>query len=100
MLIFFTSKAQLKSQAYQNVVIFRHFTSTCEAALNRYQLAVSFFVSKLIDAYRWGGVRGLSAIVLLEQLMEVANDQRARMNLAPQRPWEMFDMIGGTSTGG
>jgi patatin-like phospholipase/acyl hydrolase len=47
-----------------------------------------------------GGVRGLSALVMLEQLMEAANGKRAGMNLEPQEPWEMFDMIGGTSTGG
>lgn len=47
-----------------------------------------------------GGVRGLSALVLLEQLMEVANEKRIGSNLEPQEPWEMFDMIGGTSTGG
>ena len=47
-----------------------------------------------------GGIRGLSALVLLEQLMDVANEQRRQMHLEPQEPWEMFDMIGGTSTGG
>ncbi|KAI1178341.1 acyl transferase/acyl hydrolase/lysophospholipase [Nemania sp. FL0916] len=47
-----------------------------------------------------GGIRGLSALVLLEQLMDNANEQRRLVNLAPQEPWEMFDMIGGTSTGG
>ncbi|KAG9245803.1 acyl transferase/acyl hydrolase/lysophospholipase [Calycina marina] len=47
-----------------------------------------------------GGVRGLAAIVVLEQLMEVANAERSNKGLSPQEPWQMFDMIGGTSTGG
>jgi len=47
-----------------------------------------------------GGVRGLSALILLEQLMDMANDLREKQNLEKQEPWEMFDMIGGTSTGG
>jgi patatin-like phospholipase/acyl hydrolase len=47
-----------------------------------------------------GGVRGLAAIVVLEQLMDVANEERRKKNLEPQEPWQMFDMIAGTSTGG
>jgi patatin-like phospholipase/acyl hydrolase len=47
-----------------------------------------------------GGVRGLSALVLLEQLMEHVNDQRESKGLPKQEPWELFDLIGGTSTGG
>jgi patatin-like phospholipase/acyl hydrolase len=41
-----------------------------------------------------GGVRGLSALMILEQLMESVNPD------APPKPCEYFDMIGGTSTGG
>ncbi|KAF1850391.1 uncharacterized protein K460DRAFT_382125 [Cucurbitaria berberidis CBS 394.84] len=41
-----------------------------------------------------GGVRGLSALMILEQLMEAVNPD------APPKPCEYFDMIGGTSTGG
>jgi len=41
-----------------------------------------------------GGVRGLSALLLLEQLMEAVNLD------APPKPCDYFDMIGGTSTGG
>ncbi|KAJ5669542.1 acyl transferase/acyl hydrolase/lysophospholipase [Penicillium macrosclerotiorum] len=47
-----------------------------------------------------GGVRGLSALVLLEQVIDISNKEREKRNLPPQEPWEMFDMIGGTSTGG
>ena len=47
-----------------------------------------------------GGVRGLSALVLLEQLMEHVNDQRESQGLQKQEPWELFDLMGGTSTGG
>jgi patatin-like phospholipase/acyl hydrolase len=41
-----------------------------------------------------GGVRGLSALMILEQLMEAADPG------APPKPCGYFDMIGGTSTGG
>ena len=41
-----------------------------------------------------GGVRGLSALIILEQLMETINPE------TPPKPCDYFDMIGGTSTGG
>jgi patatin-like phospholipase/acyl hydrolase len=41
-----------------------------------------------------GGVRGLSALIILEQLMEAVDPD------APPKPCDYFDMIGGTSTGG
>lgn len=41
-----------------------------------------------------GGVRGLSALMILEQLMEAVDHN------APPKPCDYFDMIGGTSTGG
>ena len=41
-----------------------------------------------------GGVRGLSALMILEQLMEAVDPD------APLKPCDYFDMIGGTSTGG
>lgn len=41
-----------------------------------------------------GGVRGLSALMILEKLMEAVNPD------APPKPCDYFDMIGGTSTGG
>lgn len=41
-----------------------------------------------------GGVCGLSALMILEQLMEAVNPQ------SPPKPCDYFDMIGGTSTGG
>ncbi|EON62134.1 hypothetical protein W97_01353 [Coniosporium apollinis CBS 100218] len=41
-----------------------------------------------------GGVRGLSSLYLAKQLMESINQD------APPKPCEVFDMIGGTSTGG
>ncbi|KAI8945862.1 phospholipase [Xylaria longipes] len=47
-----------------------------------------------------GGVRGLSALLLLEQLVENANEYRLQANLDALEPWQMFNMIGGTSTGG
>lgn len=56
--------------------------------------------TRLTEIADGGGVRGISALILLEQLMDVANDMRAQQGLPKQEPWEMFDMIGGTSTGG
>jgi patatin-like phospholipase/acyl hydrolase len=41
-----------------------------------------------------GGVRGLSALMILQQLMEAVQPD------APPKPCDYFDMIGGTSTGG
>ncbi len=43
-----------------------------------------------------GGVRGLSIIIILKSIMKRLNRQR---KINPD-PWEEFDMIGGTSTGG
>jgi patatin-like phospholipase/acyl hydrolase len=41
-----------------------------------------------------GGVRGLSTLVILDELMRKINPN------SPPKPCEIFDMIGGTSTGG
>ena len=41
-----------------------------------------------------GGVRGLSSLLILEQLMQMINPRN------PPKPCEYFDMIAGTSTGG
>jgi patatin-like phospholipase/acyl hydrolase len=41
-----------------------------------------------------GGVRGLSSLLVLKQIMEAIDPQN------PPRPCDYFDMIGGTSTGG
>ncbi|KAF2684302.1 FabD/lysophospholipase-like protein [Lentithecium fluviatile CBS 122367] len=41
-----------------------------------------------------GGVRGLSALMILQQLMETVDPE------SPPKPCDYFDMIGGTSTGG
>jgi patatin-like phospholipase/acyl hydrolase len=41
-----------------------------------------------------GGVRGLSSLMILQQLMATVDPD------SPPKPCEYFDMIGGTSTGG
>lgn len=41
-----------------------------------------------------GGVRGLSSLLILQQLMETIDPD------SPPKPCDYFDMIGGTSTGG
>lgn len=45
-----------------------------------------------------GGVRGLSSLYTLKLIMDRLNDQRG--NLPRKKPCEVFDLIGGTSTGG
>ena len=47
-----------------------------------------------------GGVRGLSSLRILKGLMMMVNERRAAAGLAAVRPQEIFDLIGGTSTGG
>ena len=41
-----------------------------------------------------GGVRGLSTLQILKQLMDTIDSE------SPPKPCDYFDMIGGTSTGG
>ena len=41
-----------------------------------------------------GGVRGLSILLILQAMMERINPT------SPPKPCEVFDLIGGTSTGG
>jgi len=38
--------------------------------------------------------------MILEQLMEQYNNDREGQGLPPHEPWQVFDLIGGTSTGG
>ena len=47
-----------------------------------------------------GGVRGLSTLYILKTMMERLNHERQKSNLPPVKPCEVFDLIGGTSTGG
>jgi patatin-like phospholipase/acyl hydrolase len=47
-----------------------------------------------------GGVRGLSTLLILQKIMDKLNRDR-RDNGDPEvRPCDVFDLIGGTSTGG
>jgi patatin-like phospholipase/acyl hydrolase len=45
-----------------------------------------------------GGVRGLSSLYILKGIMDLLNHERK--DLPPLKPNELFDLIGGTSTGG
>ncbi|KIM93182.1 hypothetical protein OIDMADRAFT_138250 [Oidiodendron maius Zn] len=47
-----------------------------------------------------GGVRGLSTLYILKIIMDRLNHDRRAAALQPVRPCEVFDLIGGTSTGG
>ncbi|KAK0622756.1 acyl transferase/acyl hydrolase/lysophospholipase [Immersiella caudata] len=45
-----------------------------------------------------GGIRGISSLIILENIMEQLRDAHGLVNVP--RPCEYFDLIGGTSTGG
>lgn len=47
-----------------------------------------------------GGVRGLSSLYLLKAIMARLNNLRGKAGLPVVKPCEVFDLIGGTSTGG
>jgi patatin-like phospholipase/acyl hydrolase len=47
-----------------------------------------------------GGVRGLSTLLILKALMAAVNDGRIKAGQSAIKPCELFDLIGGTSTGG
>ncbi|KAI0845105.1 phospholipase [Daldinia vernicosa] len=47
-----------------------------------------------------GGVRGLSSLYILKGIMARLNHERGLENLPPVKPCDVFDLIGGTSTGG
>ncbi|RPA76722.1 hypothetical protein BJ508DRAFT_330870 [Ascobolus immersus RN42] len=47
-----------------------------------------------------GGVRGLSTLYILKLLMDELNEERRNEGLSRVKPCNVFDLIGGTSTGG
>jgi patatin-like phospholipase/acyl hydrolase len=47
-----------------------------------------------------GGVRGLSTLYTLKSIMDRLNLNRKESKLPSVKPCEVFDLIGGTSTGG
>ncbi|KIM98305.1 hypothetical protein OIDMADRAFT_202122, partial [Oidiodendron maius Zn] len=47
-----------------------------------------------------GGVRGLSTLYILKSIMNRLNHERKAAALPPVKPCEIFDLIGGTNTGG
>ncbi|KAK0725501.1 acyl transferase/acyl hydrolase/lysophospholipase [Lasiosphaeris hirsuta] len=47
-----------------------------------------------------GGVRGLSSLLILENIMKRVNAAREARGDRALKPCDMFDLIGGTSTGG
>jgi hypothetical protein len=50
-----------------------------------------------------GGLRGLSTLYILQSIMSRLNFERehlGQVSLPPRKPCELFDLIGGTSTGG
>ncbi|KAL9628781.1 MAG: hypothetical protein Q9204_005667 [Flavoplaca sp. TL-2023a] len=47
-----------------------------------------------------GGVRGLSTLYILKSIFRQLNHERSITHLPPVKPCDVFDLIGGTSTGG
>jgi patatin-like phospholipase/acyl hydrolase len=47
-----------------------------------------------------GGVKGLSSLYILQMIMTGLNRERELHGLARRKPCEVFDLTGGTSTGG
>ncbi|KAM5476807.1 hypothetical protein MauCBS54593_000077 [Microsporum audouinii] len=47
-----------------------------------------------------GGIRGLSSLSILKNIMDRVNDERQNEGKDRVKPCEIFDLIGGTSTGG
>ena len=47
-----------------------------------------------------GGVRGLFTLYILKGLMQRLNHELQREGLPTAKPCNVFDLIGGTSTGG
>ncbi|KJZ69480.1 hypothetical protein HIM_11122 [Hirsutella minnesotensis 3608] len=47
-----------------------------------------------------GGVRGLSTLYILKSVMTLLNHERKEIGLPSVKPCDIFDLIGGTSTGG
>jgi hypothetical protein len=47
-----------------------------------------------------GGVRGLATLYILQRTMKELNIKRKAKGLGPKKPCDIFDLIGGTSTGG
>jgi patatin-like phospholipase/acyl hydrolase len=47
-----------------------------------------------------GGVRGLSTLYILQNIMNRLNYMREEAGLEHKKPYQIFDLIGGTSTGG
>jgi patatin-like phospholipase/acyl hydrolase len=47
-----------------------------------------------------GGVRGLATLYILQRTMKELNVKRKAKGLGPKKPCDIFDLIGGTSTGG
>jgi hypothetical protein len=73
---------------------------------NRSMSLVTWYVSRNIlydHTYTpsdGGGVRGLSTLLILKALMTRVNAGRAKAGKHTVKPCDIFDMIGGTSTGG
>jgi patatin-like phospholipase/acyl hydrolase len=47
-----------------------------------------------------GGVRGLATLYVLRGIMDRLNHERENRGLPYVKPCDVFDLIGGTSTGG
>jgi hypothetical protein len=63
----------------------------------------SFNILKVYCLYKGdldgGGVRGLPTFLILKELMAMVNENQREEGQAVIKPCELFDLIGGTSTG-
>jgi patatin-like phospholipase/acyl hydrolase len=54
------------------------------------------FLTQLDDS----GVNGLATLYVLRDLMTKLNGEREKASLTPMKPFQVFDLIGGTGIGG
>jgi hypothetical protein len=72
-------------------------TGLCILSLGMFKPPYSCLSNLNLDG---GGVRGLSTLLIIKALMARVNDERKKDGQPPVKPCELFDLIGGTSTGG
>ncbi|KAH8587243.1 hypothetical protein B0O99DRAFT_747744 [Bisporella sp. PMI_857] len=84
--------ALIQPQPFKSI-IYRTYDSGTQELLKSFAATMPDKDLRLL-ALDGGGVRGLSALIILQQLMETIDPEN------PPKPCDYFDMIGGTSTGG
>jgi Patatin-like phospholipase len=89
------AQAQSIAQARDNPL---NREGLCVLSLGKFLVFVDFAVANIgLDG---GGVRGLSSLLIIQALMANVNAEREKDGHSSVKPCELFDLIGGTSTGG